>query len=1576
MKKNYSTSRIMQFLMIALLFPVVVFSGNIQIKSGRTNVSVKESTYAKLILTSSIAGFSYADVNTTAGMFSMLAIEGLGNRNIEGAPSLPVYHKLIEVPVNATFSVRIIRQHYQEINLKELGLKTPVIPAQPPMSKGDDPFNVPFVYNKEIYETNGWIADKLATVNFIGTMRALNLARVDISPVQYNPVENKLRIYDVLEVEVIFGNADISATLELKQKKASPYFNSLNRMVGNFNPLFPSDGMITSSPVTYVIVSDVMFQSALQPFIAWKKKKGFKVIEGYTNNSAVGTTTTSIKAWLQGLYNTPPAGYNAPSFVLFVGDVAQIPAWAGGAGSHFTDLRYCEYTGDNLPEVYYGRFSATSVAQLQPQIDKTLEYEKYLMPDPSFLGKAVMAAGADASYETYSNGQINYGTENYFNAAHGITSYTYLQPEPAGGNYSSNIKANVSAGVAYANYTAHCSESGWASPSFQISDVANLTNAGKYCLMVGNCCLSCKFDVTSFAEEQLRAANKGSVGYIGGSNNTYWDEDYWWGCGFKNIILHPAYDANHIGAYDGAFHDHGETTDDWFVTQGQMVVCGNLAVEESSTSRKQYYWEIYHLMGDPSLMIYYSVPSTLTASYPGTMMLGMSTLEVNTVPYAYIALSMNGTLLDARCADATGAATLSFAALGNVGTADIVITKQNKQPHTGTIQVIPASGPYVVSSGNIINDPIPGGNGNGLMDFGEINLLNTSLKNVGVIAATGVIATLSSTSALIAVTDNTENFGTLDPGLSTTINDAFSFTVANNIPDQQVIPFVIQAVSGANSWNSNFNITANAPVLQVGTIIVQDNGAGCDNDGILDAGETANILIVTNNNGHAGVSNVIGTLSIVGGTSPYLVINTSTSAVGTLAAGGSGNAIFSVTADAATPIGTPVDLNYSVSGGAAGQYSATAGKQVVIGLIPAYIMSNTTVTACTGYFYDSGGPSGNYQNNENLTETFYPTTAGSKIRAAFTSFSTESGYDYLKIYDGINASATLIGSYHGTAGPGTVTATNAAGALTFVFTSDVSLNPAGWAATISCYSNTDPPAAGFSASPTTPLVAQTVTFTDLSTNSPASWAWSFSPATVSFVGGTSPSSPNPQVQFPATGLYTVTLTVTNPYGADTEIKTNYINVTNCTIAAFPFAENFENGGIIPNCWSQEYVTTPGLNYAFITGNGASNPGTAHGGSYNACLKDNSSADNKTRLISPKLNLSNLPQPQLKFWHTQPYWSPDQDQLLVYYKTSSGGTWTLLNSYLSAISSWTLETMVLPNPTADYYIAFEGNAKYGYGVCIDDVEISSACTTIYPVEITIIASDNPVMTGTSVTFTASPANGGNTPAFQWKLNGTNIPGATSSTYSYSPENGNEISCQLTSDLSCASGNPAMSNTIVMTVTAIPITYILNDMSIGETRCFDAIQTITVAGEGHAFTVTAVGHVTMIAGRNILYMPGTTVVQGGTMYGYIAPEGPFCPAPNMAEVVAGENERFLPAQPAFCQVYPNPTTGLFHIELKGFGPAEVIRADIFDMTGLKVMSREVSGNQTHDFSLTGRTPGIYMIRLTSGSHSESIRIVKQN
>ena len=86
----------------------------------------------------------------------------------------------------------------------------------------------------------------------------------------------------------------------------------------------------------------------------------------------------------------------------------------------------------------------------------------------------------------------------------------------------------------------------------------------------------------------------------------------------------------------------------------------------------------------------------------------------------------------------------------------------------------------------------------------------------------------------------------------------------------------------------------------------------------------------------------------------------------------------------------------------------------------------------------------------------------------------------------------------------------------------------------------------------------------------------------------------------------------------------------------------------------------------------------------------------------------------------------------------------------------------------------------------------------PTDVTIIASNNPTCPGTTVTFTATPVNGGS-PSYQWFVNSIAV-GDDISQFSYIPVNEDEVCVEMTSSLGCVTNNPASSNTIVMSVIA--------------------------------------------------------------------------------------------------------------------------------------------------------------------------------
>lgn len=903
-----------------LLGLIILFSFSLNAE----DIKLTETSNQFEITSKSLSEFSFVNhlseirtmrVKKDANEFVKLIVRGYGENAKSGDAELPVLEELINVPFGSTVIIKIIDKEEKVISLSDYGIDNLVFPSQPSVSKGEDAANVPFYFNEEYYNYDGFYNNKLVSTEILGKMRGQQLARLSVSPFSYNPIKNELKIVTKLEVKVLFKNIDFEGHKINRQKYYSPEFNNLFKDCINFLPSQEKD-VITTYPVKYVIVSDPNFEAALQPLVDWKTRKGFMVVEAYTNDPLVGNTTASIHAFIKDMYDNATASDPAPTYLLIVGDEAQVPSFDNG--QHLSDMYYCEFDGggDFFPEMYYGRFSATNSGEVEAQVNKTLTHEQYTFTDPSFLDEVVLVAGEDGTFAiTHGNGQINYGTDYYFNVAHGLTVHTYLYG--SGSPITSNdpaadaaIISNVSAGSGFANYTAHCGASGWSDPSFTTSDISGLQNYDKYGVMVGNCCQSNKFDVAEcFGEGLLRASNKGAVAYIGGSNNTLWNEDYWWGVGnTSNFTANPTYAGTGLAVYDCLMHENGEQQTDWFITTGQMLHSGNLAVTQGGTN-VQYYWEIYHIMGDPSLMPYIGIPTSLTVSHNTATPVGVTNFTVNTEENAYVAISMNGVLLDAQLADATGVVNLNFPAINTVGDADIVVTKQFKQPYEGTVQIISPTGAYVIYSSNTIDDSA--GNNNQEVDYDELISMGVEVENVGSVAATSVTVAISTTDPFVTLINNLDIINLIPAQQIISINNPFTFQVANDVPDLHNVTFDLTMTDNqSNTWNSTLDIVINAPVLDHTTFTIDDVLG--NNNGVLDAGETLDLVVDITNLGHAEISNLTATMGCL---SSYVTVNSTSVNISNLAVNGQQSATFNITIDANTPNGTLAEFPFDVTNG-------------------------------------------------------------------------------------------------------------------------------------------------------------------------------------------------------------------------------------------------------------------------------------------------------------------------------------------------------------------------------------------------------------------------------------------------------------------------------------------------------------------------------------------------------------------------------------------------------------------------------------------------------------------------------------
>jgi hypothetical protein len=778
--------------------------------------------------------------------FFCLEIPGCYPSGTPGLPDLPLWNRMIEMPAGAVVTTEIA-------NVVSIPLKIPakfsgqeLIPVQFPEIKSEDSKNE-FVRDKVTYSLNEWFDYGLVRVMDEGIMRNARIGRLSVSPVVYHPQLRQLKYVRSVTIHISFS-ATSQDPVAWKRSFASPFYDpssfTLNGQIFSLGPL-------TSGPAGYLILSDSMFMQTLQPFIEWKRKKGFKVTEVYKGSPGVGNTTSSMKAFLKNIWDASTPANPAPAYLLIVGDVQQIPAFSGTTGSHVTDLYYAEYTGDIYPELEYGRFSATTTQQLQAQINKTLVVEQFGMPSSGYLQYGLLVAGNDAGHApVWANGQMNYAQNEYIQPGNGMQPQTFLYPTSSG--QVSQIFQRFNEGVSIVNYSAHGSSSGWTDPAFTSTDVNTLTNIGRYPTVISNACETNRFTISQcFGESLLRAENKGAVGHIGASDLSYWDEDYYFSVGMKSIVLNPSYLASGLGFYDRLFHTHNEPYSQWGVTQGGLIQSGNMAVTQAGVS-VDYYWEIYHLLGDPSLMPYLGIPASPSVTFQSVLPTGLTQITIQTDPYLYVALSANGVLHGAGVANSSGILNLQITPITQPVNALLVVTGQNRVPIFDTIHFITPNGPFVLADSISMRDQ--GGNGNQIIEAGEPILLDVRARNFTGFSSGNLTVKLQCADPYVSLTDSIQTGSALGGLSSAFFPSAFGFQISLFVPDQHLVTGTIRIEDGANVWQSPFSFIINSPVINILDIMMTDQSG--NKNGLIEPGENFEFRVKIRNNGHAGIQSL------------------------------------------------------------------------------------------------------------------------------------------------------------------------------------------------------------------------------------------------------------------------------------------------------------------------------------------------------------------------------------------------------------------------------------------------------------------------------------------------------------------------------------------------------------------------------------------------------------------------------------------------------------------------------------------------------------------------------------------------
>lgn len=846
--------------------------------------------------------------------FSTLTIDGYIPSTYVGSPNLPVFSRLIEVPLCDGYKVSVTDAVYDTIG----PVKHWVVPTQPSRRKSDTSA-AHLVISRDVYSQDAFIGDQEAFVESVGIARDRKLARLQFSPVRYNPVSGQIIVCRQATVTVSYNNPDVKATEEFFNRYFSPAFNN---GANALNSLYPKS-VSTAAPVRYLIVANSMFRGYLDTFVQWKRRKGFLTDIVYTDDAAVGTTTSSIQAYLQSQYTNATTANPAPTFVLFVGDVAQIPVFNGTAYAdpHVTDLYYCTWTSsDNVPDCYYGRFSAQNVEQLIPQIQKTLMYEQYTFADPSFLDRAVMVAGVDRGYSSdngyrYGDPAMDYAITNYINGAHGFSNVYYFKNNtsivPAGttnvtvsGNGSSNvatIRNLYNQGAGFINYSAHGSSSGWANPSFSSSDVANMTNSQKFGIMIGNCCQTSMFgEDECFAEALLRKGNYcGAIGYIGGSESTYWGEDFYWAVGVRSSIgptMSMAYYANNLGVYDRAFHTHGESFSNWITNQGSIIYYGNMAVQASGSDKTLYYWEIYHLMGDPSVMNYLTQASVMTVTAPSAISYGTSSLTVIAAPYAYVALTdtTTHTVVAAAWANASGQATLQLSTTLPIGGYEIAASAPQYRTAFRSLTIVNPNAPFA-SVSSITPEAS--------LIAGDTVMLSLVVNNAGYVEAQNVTVHLEPSSPMLTLLTDSLNLGDIAANGQLTVDDLVYAVVNPDAIDGTVINIVATV-----SWTGcTTPVVTILPLTLVAPVAVLE--LSTPNLSMM-PGTSTNVTATVRNNGHAMLQSMRLTAS---SPASLLTVTPASTATVNLAPGDSLTTVFTIAVDNQMPTSFEIPISLQIT---------------------------------------------------------------------------------------------------------------------------------------------------------------------------------------------------------------------------------------------------------------------------------------------------------------------------------------------------------------------------------------------------------------------------------------------------------------------------------------------------------------------------------------------------------------------------------------------------------------------------------------------------------------------------------------
>lgn len=688
---------------------------------------------------------------------------------------------------------------------------------------------------------------------------------------------------------------------------------------------------------------------------------------------------------------------------------------------------------DLLPDISVGRMSFSNSTELAAMLNKTTRYQ-----NQPILGELrnPLLAGENLYYSpdtwgsdylelllgTHSdNGYTTTGIPDNHNI---VKLYDEISTWSA-----SDLMNTINTGRNFIHHVGHANDSyvmklsNWDITNANFSGVNGTTH--NFPVVYTHGCICGAFDVNDcIAEKMVSIENFASV-FISNSRYGWFNEGQTEG---PSAHMHREFvDAMFTDSLNRAGRAHTESkieTAPWVNAPGQW--------EEGALR-----WCFYdcNVLGDPAMAIWTNEPIAIATDYPASITTGTAQFNVTVTTGGAPAKGLTAALLRNGILYGTGNTNINGIAsvvidplIIEPGDAQLVISGYNCLPTYYPVTFIAGESPYIVYHSHTLIDIT--GNNNGQPDFGETISLSITLQNLGLGEAQNVVATISSADPYVTITDEVENYGTIQAGGLASVENGFAFQISDQVPDNHIISFTLTAVSN-ETWMSEFTILAFAPVLEAGEALV-DDGAGNE---IPDPGEMFNLNIELINSGHCLSLPVMATLTC---SSPF--INGTEWLAGPFAIDllSSQEVLFeNIQATAQTPIGTPVSFLLSLSQGSPSSVILEHEYMFVIGQVSEDFESGDFskhpwvhggsadwTTSQTDPFEGSYcAKSGLISDNQSTSLSVnYEVLATDSIRFCYK-VSSEPGYDFLRFYiDNIKQSewSGIIGwnyvAFHVTAG--------------------------------------------------------------------------------------------------------------------------------------------------------------------------------------------------------------------------------------------------------------------------------------------------------------------------------------------------------------------------------------------------------------------------------------------------------------------------------------------------------------------------------------------------------------------------------